>query len=155
MAISLSYITHRVQRSAWRRVDGSARRGPQGDVLAVARLAGIQGAKHTALLIPLCHNIFISGVKVDVRLDHRDFAVDIRAQVTVITPQAGPAMCESSVHAVHGDGEPLALILLDVCRPPRWVPRAWRWRRSLPHLWLRSPCTTCARRCPKTSVSRR
>lgn len=31
----------------------------QGDVLAVARLAGIQGAKQTSMLIPLCHNIFL------------------------------------------------------------------------------------------------
>ena len=58
----------------------------QGDVLAVARLAGIQGAKHTALLVPLCHNIFISGVKVDVGLDKREFAVDIRAQASTVGP---------------------------------------------------------------------
>lgn len=34
----------------------------KGDVLTVAQLAGIMGAKHTSLLIPLCHNIFLSKV---------------------------------------------------------------------------------------------
>jgi hypothetical protein len=34
----------------------------KGDVLRVAQLAGVMGAKHTALLIPLCHNLFLSKV---------------------------------------------------------------------------------------------
>ena len=37
---------------------------PKGDALAVARIAGIQGAKRTSELIPLCHPIGISGVDV-------------------------------------------------------------------------------------------
>jgi cyclic pyranopterin phosphate synthase len=40
----------------------------KGDVLRVAQIAGIQGAKATAQLIPLCHNIFISSVDVDLQL---------------------------------------------------------------------------------------
>lgn len=40
----------------------------KGDVLAVARIAGIQGAKRCADLIPLCHPLAIDGVDVDVRL---------------------------------------------------------------------------------------
>jgi len=38
---------------------------PKGDVLAVARIAGIQAAKQTAALIPLCHALPISAVSVD------------------------------------------------------------------------------------------
>ena len=38
---------------------------PKGDALAVARLAGIMGAKQTPALIPLCHPLAISGVTVD------------------------------------------------------------------------------------------
>ena len=41
----------------------------KGDVLRVAQLAGIMGAKHTATLIPLCHPIPIDGVHVDLRIE--------------------------------------------------------------------------------------
>jgi cyclic pyranopterin monophosphate synthase len=41
---------------------------PKGDALAVARLAGIMGAKRTPELIPLCHPIGLHGVVVDLRL---------------------------------------------------------------------------------------
>ncbi len=40
----------------------------KGDVIATARLAGIQAAKRTAHLIPLCHTIPLSEVKIDVEL---------------------------------------------------------------------------------------
>jgi len=52
---------------------------PKGDALAVARIAGIQGAKRTSELIPLCHPIGIAGVSVD--LEVQDAAVLIRARV--------------------------------------------------------------------------
>ncbi|MFC6288181.1 cyclic pyranopterin monophosphate synthase MoaC [Nocardioides sp. GCM10027113] len=52
---------------------------PKGDTLAVARLAGIMGAKQTPALIPLCHPLAISGVTVD--LEVADDAVEIRAGV--------------------------------------------------------------------------
>ena len=39
---------------------------PKGDAVAVARVAGIQAAKETARLVPLCHPIALSGVTVDV-----------------------------------------------------------------------------------------
>ena len=41
----------------------------KGDVLTVAQLAGINAAKQTSALIPLCHNIFIENVRVDLRTD--------------------------------------------------------------------------------------
>jgi cyclic pyranopterin phosphate synthase len=43
-------------------VSGNA---PKGDVLAVARIAGIQAAKRTPELIPLCHNVLLTGVTVE------------------------------------------------------------------------------------------
>ncbi len=52
---------------------------PKGDTLAVARLAGIMGAKLTPTLIPLCHPLALSGVEVD--LNVADDAVQIRALV--------------------------------------------------------------------------
>ncbi|NXP72053.1 MOCS1 protein, partial [Ramphastos sulfuratus] len=51
----------------------------KGDVLAVAQIAGIQGAKLTSLLIPLCHNIPLSHVEVSLSLDEARFAVVIRS----------------------------------------------------------------------------
>ena len=52
---------------------------PKGDTLAVARLAGIMGAKQTPALIPLCHPLALSGVTVD--LEVTDISVDIVAAV--------------------------------------------------------------------------
>ena len=52
---------------------------PKGDALAVARIAGIMGAKQTPALIPLCHPLAVSGVTVD--LSVADDAVEIEATV--------------------------------------------------------------------------
>ncbi len=52
---------------------------PKGDTLAVARLAGIMGAKQTPALIPLCHPLAISAVNVDLVVV--DDAVEISATV--------------------------------------------------------------------------
>ncbi|CAM4551149.1 unnamed protein product [Caretta caretta] len=51
----------------------------KGDVLAVAQIAGIQGAKLTSQLIPLCHNISLSQVDVSLSLDESRWAVVIQA----------------------------------------------------------------------------
>jgi cyclic pyranopterin phosphate synthase len=47
----------------------------KGDVLAVARIAGIMGAKRAAELIPLCHNIEIEQVTVDLSVDEGGVAI--------------------------------------------------------------------------------
>ncbi|GAB3987061.1 cyclic pyranopterin monophosphate synthase MoaC [Actinoallomurus acanthiterrae] len=52
---------------------------PKGDALAVARIAGIQAAKRTPDLVPLCHPIAIHGVTVDLTV--QDDGVAISAQV--------------------------------------------------------------------------
>ena len=51
----------------------------KGDVLSVARLAGIMGAKRTPELIPLCHPLALTSVQVDLTLDEARSAVDITA----------------------------------------------------------------------------
>ena len=51
----------------------------KGDVLSVARLAGIMGAKKTPDLIPLCHPLALSSVKVELSVDADRNAVDITA----------------------------------------------------------------------------
>ncbi len=64
-------------------------RAKKGDVLSVARLAGIMGAKKTPELIPLCHPLAITKVSVD--LSYAEDGVDIEATVKT-TGQTGVEM---------------------------------------------------------------
>jgi cyclic pyranopterin phosphate synthase len=66
-------------------------RAKKGDVLGVARLAGIMGAKRTADLIPLCHPLAITKVSVDLVVDETLPGVRITAQVRT-TGQTGVEM---------------------------------------------------------------
>jgi cyclic pyranopterin phosphate synthase len=56
-------------------------RVPKGDVLGVARIAGIMAAKKTPDLIPMCHPLALDGVVVDLTLEER--TVEVRATVKV------------------------------------------------------------------------
>ena len=53
---------------------------PKGDALAVARVAGIMGAKRTPDLVPLCHPIALHGVTVDLSVDDGGVAVTATAR---------------------------------------------------------------------------
>jgi cyclic pyranopterin phosphate synthase len=57
---------------------------PKGDVVSTARIAGIQAAKRTAELIPLCHPLALSFV--DVRIEVRDDRVEIEAEARTTGP---------------------------------------------------------------------
>ncbi|MGH3349129.1 MAG: cyclic pyranopterin monophosphate synthase MoaC [Nocardioides sp.] len=72
---------------------------PKGDALAVARIAGIMGAKKTPDLIPLCHPLAISGVKVE--LSVTDAAVEVTATVKT-TDRTGVEMEALTAVAVAG-----------------------------------------------------
>ena len=54
----------------------------KGDVLATAQIAGIMGAKRTPDLIPMCHPLFLSGIRLDLNLNEQDHSVEIRASVS-------------------------------------------------------------------------
>ncbi|KAI8589385.1 Molybdopterin cofactor biosynthesis C domain-containing protein [Geranomyces variabilis] len=54
----------------------------KGDVLTVAQIAGIGAAKQTGMLIPLCHPLPLSGIKVELSLDKKARAVDVEATVS-------------------------------------------------------------------------
>jgi cyclic pyranopterin monophosphate synthase len=56
----------------------------KGDVLSVARLAGIMGAKKTPDLIPLCHPLALTSVQVDLTLNEARTAVDITATCKLV-----------------------------------------------------------------------
>ena len=55
---------------------------PKGDVFAVARVAGIQAAKRTGDIIPLCHPLMLSSVKVEFEIS--DDKVEIEAEVATV-----------------------------------------------------------------------
>ena len=57
----------------------------KGDVIATARLAGIQAAKRTAHLIPLCHTIPLSEVKIDIGLEKTGATVTCTARTVAQT----------------------------------------------------------------------
>ena len=75
---------------------------PKGDVLGTARLAGIQAAKRTDELIPLCHQLGLSFVGVDARVDAGAGVVTLTAEART-TSQTGvemEAMVAASVAAL-------------------------------------------------------
>jgi len=56
----------------------------KGDVLEVARLAGIMAAKRTGDLIPLCHPLALTSVKVDLSINETAHRVEIEAEVQTV-----------------------------------------------------------------------
>ncbi len=61
-----------------------AGRAKKGDVLGIARIAGIQAAKHTSTLIPLCHPLALTRVEIDFRIDRRRNAVSCTATAETV-----------------------------------------------------------------------
>lgn len=57
----------------------------KGDVLTVAKIAGIQAAKKTPELIPLCHNILISKIDVDLKLNSKNRTVEITSYAKTVS----------------------------------------------------------------------
>jgi cyclic pyranopterin phosphate synthase len=86
--------------------DGSAKKG---DVLGVARLAGIMAAKRTAGLIPLCHPLPLTSVTVDLETDVAASTVEVAATVRT-TGQTGVEMEALTAAGVA------ALTVYDMCK---------------------------------------
>ena len=85
---------------------GTARKG---DVLGVARIAAIQGAKRTADLIPLCHPIALTRVTIEFEIDPADSSVGCTARVEC-TGQTGVEMEALTAASVA------ALTIYDMCK---------------------------------------
>ncbi|WP_445938858.1 cyclic pyranopterin monophosphate synthase MoaC [Pseudomonas sp.] len=81
---------------------------PKGDVFAVARIAGIQAAKKTSDLIPLCHPLMLTSVKVELKPEGAD-AVRITARCK-LTGQTGVEMEALTAASVA------ALTIYDMCK---------------------------------------
>ncbi|KNA18156.1 hypothetical protein SOVF_073360 [Spinacia oleracea] len=87
----------------------SANQLAKGDVLSVAKIAGITGAKQTSNLIPLCHNISLSHVNVDLGLNHSDYSVDIQGEAST-TGKTGVEMEAMTAVTIAG------LTVYDMCK---------------------------------------
>lgn len=79
----------------------------KGDVLAVARIAGIQAAKRTADIIPLCHPLLLSKVAVDLTVEASSVVIEAVVETT------GPTGVEmEALHACTA----AALTIYDMCK---------------------------------------
>lgn len=122
----MSELTHLDERGAARMVDVSAKevttrtataRGtvllshaavaalrddtlPKGDVLAVARVAAIQGAKRTPDLIPLCHPLPLSAIRVDLEIVDEGVRIEASVRTTSRTGVEMEALTAVSVGAL-------------------------------------------------------
>lgn len=79
----------------------------KGDVLAVAQVAGIMGAKKTADLIPMCHNIIITGSDINFKIF--DNYIEIEAEVSTVGKTGIEMEALSAVSAA-------ALTIYDMCK---------------------------------------
>ena len=80
---------------------------PKGDVLAVARIAGIQAAKKTSELIPLCHPLMLSSVSVDLTVGTGSVEIVASVETTGPTGVEMEALTACTV---------AALTLYDMCK---------------------------------------
>ncbi|KAI3870141.1 hypothetical protein MKX03_021614 [Papaver bracteatum] len=81
----------------------------KGDVLTVAKIAGVNGAKQTSNLIPLCHNISLTHVRVDLTLNRKDFSVEIEGEAAT-TGNTGVEMEAMTAVTIAG------LTVYDMCK---------------------------------------
>ena len=103
---------------------------PKGDVLGVARVAGIQGAKHTPDLVPLCHPLALHAVSVDVSV--ADDAVEIAATVrTGVEMEALTAVATAALTVVDMvKGVDRSAVITDVRIEEKTGGRSGAWRRG-------------------------
>ena len=73
----------RMGRALFEKLEQSAL--PKGDALNTARIAGIQAAKRTAHLIPLCHPVFLTSVEVRFELEKETYSVRIEAEARTVS----------------------------------------------------------------------
>ena len=83
--------------------------GKKGDVLTVAQIAGILGAKKTPELIPMCHPVPLTGVELELRLDEETLSVEIEATASCTGPTGVEMEALTAVSAA-------ALTVYDMCK---------------------------------------
>jgi cyclic pyranopterin monophosphate synthase len=107
---------------------------PKGDVLGVARVAGIQGAKRTPDLVPLCHPLALHGVSVDVSVadDGVEIAATVRtADRTGVEMEALTAVATAALTVVDMvKGVDRSAVITDVRIEEKTGGRSGAWRRG-------------------------
>ena len=81
----------------------------KGDVLSVAQIAGIMGAKQTSKLIPLCHDVSLKGVDVELTLNDEDSCIEIRTFAKSVGPTGVEMEALTAVSVA-------ALTIYDMCK---------------------------------------
>ncbi|SKC51648.1 cyclic pyranopterin monophosphate synthase MoaC [Maledivibacter halophilus] len=81
----------------------------KGDVLSVSQIAGIMGAKKTSDIIPMCHNIFITGADIKFEIDEENSAIQIESEIKT-TGKTGVEMEALSAVSIT------ALTIYDMCK---------------------------------------
>ncbi|MBI9013751.1 MAG: cyclic pyranopterin monophosphate synthase MoaC [Clostridiales bacterium] len=79
----------------------------KGDVLSVAQVAGIMGAKKTSEIIPMCHNIFISGADIKFQIGHLEILIEATVKTSGQTGIEMEALTAVSI---------AALTIYDMCK---------------------------------------
>jgi cyclic pyranopterin phosphate synthase len=108
----------------------------KGDVLGVARTAGILAAKRTPDLIPLCHPLRLTGIDVDFHLDTRRSVVEIETRVRTVD-KTGVEMEALTAAAVAGltvydmvKAVDRDAVLVDVCLIEKSGGKSGLWKRQ-------------------------
>ena len=107
MRIAIAEGSIKVNQEAFRSIKEQTNK--KGDVLAVARIAGIMAAKKTSDMIPLCHPLFITKVTIDFELDEDNYMIKAIA-TTKVNGKTGVEM--EALHAVSVT----LLTIYDMCK---------------------------------------
>ncbi len=107
MRIAIAEGSIKVNQEVFRSIKEQTNK--KGDVLAVARIAGIMAAKKTSDMIPLCHPLFITKVMIDFELDEDNYMIKAIA-TTKVNGKTGVEM--EALHAVSVT----LLTIYDMCK---------------------------------------
>lgn len=107
MRIAIAEGSIKVNQEVFRSIKEQTNK--KGDVLAVARIAGIIAAKKTSDMIPLCHPLFITKVTIDFELDEDNYMIKAIA-TTKVNGKTGVEM--EALHAVSVT----LLTIYDMCK---------------------------------------
>lgn len=107
MRIAIAEGSIKVNQEVFRSIKKQTNK--KGDVLAVARIAGIMAAKKTSDMIPLCHPLFITKVTIDFKLDEDNYMIKAIA-TTKVNGKTGVEM--EALHAVSVT----LLTIYDMCK---------------------------------------
>lgn len=107
MRIAIAEGSIKVNQEVFRSIKKQTNK--KGDVLVVARIAGIMAAKKTSDMIPLCHPLFITKVTIDFELDEENYMIKAIA-TTKVNGKTGVEM--EALHAVSVT----LLTIYDMCK---------------------------------------